>query len=404
MKKILVAGQTFYRSDNGQAAFTIQLAEGLANAGYDVLVLAPSDTGESYRSQQRGVTLQTVPALDLGHNVNVTALTDRRVSRTLAAFQPDIVHLQDHYFLSRSVLRAARRRSLTVVGTNHFLPENLLDNLRVPGRWRAIASRLLWDNMLSVYNQLAAVTAPTPTAVAILQQQPLRIPVQAISCGVDTGRFRPRPALDRAALRHQYGLALDKHLFLYVGRVDREKGLAVMAKAMAALPRDDVQFVVAGRGRYLTQLRQLCQSLGLDQRVVCLGFVAAEDLPLLLNSVDAFVMPSQAELQSIATLEAMASALPVLAANARALPELVTDGVNGYLVAPGDVAATVRGILTLLDHQLRWADMGAASRSRALPHDQTHSIRRYAEWYQQVSSKVSFPEPSLSWQREEAWG
>lgn len=80
MKKTLITGQTFYRHDNGQAAFTIHLAEGLANTGHDVLVLAPSETGRPARSHQHGVILQTVPALDLGHNVNVTALTGRQVS------------------------------------------------------------------------------------------------------------------------------------------------------------------------------------------------------------------------------------------------------------------------------------------------------------------------------------
>ena len=404
MKKILIAGQAFYRCDNGQAAFTIHLAEGLAQAGYEVLVLVPSATGWPDRRQERGVTLQTVPALNLGHNVNITALTGGLVRRTLLEFQPDLVHLQDHYFLSRTVLRAARQQRLRAVGTNHFLPENLVDNMRIPARWQPIARRLLWATMLSVYNQLAAVSAPSQTAVAILRQQPLRVPVQAISCGVDTGRFRPRPGLDRPALRRRYGLAPDKKLFLYVGRVDREKGLGVMVKALAGLPRDDVQFVVAGKGSYLAGLRQLSHDLGLGRRAICLGFVPAEELPLLLNSADAFVMLGHAELQSIATLEAMASGLPVLAANAAALPELVTDGVNGCLVPPGDIAATGRGIVAMLDSQPRWAEMGAASRARTKSHQQAASIRRYIDWYQQAGCAPVPAGPYVPWRHEEAWG
>lgn len=402
--KILIAGQTFYRCDNGQAAFTVHLAEGLARAGAKVLVLAPSATGWPERRQERGVTVQAVPALNLGHNVNVTALTAGLVRRTLFEFQPDLVHLQDHYFLSRTVLRAAQQQRLRVVGTNHFLPENLVDNLRIPAWWQPIARRLLWASMLSVYNRLAAVTAPSQTAVAILRQQPLHVPVQAISCGVDTHRFRPRPGLDRPAFRRRYGLALDKKLLLYVGRVDREKGLEVMLKALAGLPRDDIQFIVAGKGSYLAGLQQLGHGLGLGRRAICLGFVPAEELPLLFNSADAFVMLSHAELQSIATLEAMASALPVLAANARALPELVTDGVNGYLVPPGDIPATGRGILAMLDSQPRWAEMGAASRAKAESHEQAASIRRYIEWYQQVG-RVPLPaSPYVPWRHKEAWG
>ncbi len=403
MQKILIAGQTYYRCDNGQAAFTLHLAEGLAQAGHQVLVLAPSDTGWPYRRQRRGVTLQTVPTLDLGHNLNVTALAGHVVTQTLLEFQPDVIHLQDHYFLSRAVLRAAHQHGFTVVGTNHFLPENLVENMPVPAWGRSSAIRWLWHNMLSVYNQFAAVTTPTPTAVAILRQQPLHVPVQAISCGIDVERFRPRPSLDRAAMRRKYGLSPDKRVFLYVGRVDREKGLAVMVKALAALPSDEAQFVVAGKGSYLAELQQLIEELGVSRQVVCTGFVPDEDLPLLLNSADVFVMLSHAELQSIATLEAMASGLPVLAANARALPELVTTGVNGVLVAPDDVADTQRGLLTLLNSQSRWAEMGTASRAKAQQHARSSSIQRYAEWYQQVSNSAIKPRPVFGWRRKAVW-
>jgi 1,2-diacylglycerol 3-alpha-glucosyltransferase len=271
-----------------------------------------------------------------------------------------------------------------VVGTNHFLPENLSENFRIPDQWRDMVGRLLWRNMLAVYNQLVAVTTPTQTGVAILRQQSLQVPVQAISCGVDTVRFRLRPDLDRDEVRRKYGLALDKNIFLYLGRVDREKRVEVVVNAMANLQVEQVQFVVAGKGRYLADVQHLCRSLGLGQRVICVGFVPEEDLPLLLNSVDAFVMPSQAELQSISTLEAMSSGLPVLAANARALPELVTDGVNGYLMAPGDVADTRRGILTMLSNRFRWAEMGATSRAKALVHAHENSVQRYSDWYKQV--------------------
>ncbi len=61
--KILLAGQAFYHPNNGQAVFTINLAEGLAESGHSVMVLAPSETGHAYQWQQQGVTLQTVPAL-----------------------------------------------------------------------------------------------------------------------------------------------------------------------------------------------------------------------------------------------------------------------------------------------------------------------------------------------------
>jgi glycosyltransferase involved in cell wall biosynthesis len=129
------------------------------------------------------------------------------------------------------------------------------------------------------------------------------------------------------------------------------------------------------------------------------GFVPDADLPLLLNSADAFVMPSHAELQSIVTLEAMASGLPVLAANACALPELVTPDVNGYLFAPQDVADTARCITTLLQAQPRWASLGAASLVKVEAHTRQKTIQHYLDWYRllrHADSPVTNLQPRLS--------
>lgn len=379
--KILLAGQAFYQHNNGQAVFTINLAEGLAEAGHRVTVLAPSETGHAYRRQQQGVTLQAVPALPLKYNANITAFTDRLVAQAGATFAPDVVHIQDHYFLSRSVLRMVRQQPIKHIGTNHFLPANLTDNFRLPTWLCKPVQAWLWRNMLAVYNQLDGVTTPTETAVAILKKAGLRVPVQAISCGVDSWNFRPRPALDRMMMRHKYGLSPDKTLLIYVGRVDYEKCLDTVIKALAQLDRADLQFAIVGTGWDLANLRALCTELELGDRVVFTGFAPAADLPLLLNSADAFVMPGYAELQSIATLEAMASGLPVLAANACALPELVTPDVNGYLFNPRDVIAIARSITTLLQNQTRWARLGAASLAKAEAHARHKTIRHYIDWY-----------------------
>jgi glycosyltransferase involved in cell wall biosynthesis len=166
-----------------------------------------------------------------------------------------------------------------------------------------------------------------------------------------------------------------------VGRVDREKALDVLIQAVADLDRADIQLAIAGQGSFLNDLQALSRRLALGRRVVFTGYVSNDDLPLLLNSADVFVMPSRAELQSIATLEAMSSGLPVLAADARALPELVAPGVNGYLFEVGQVAKAAQGLAFLGDNRERWAAMGLASLSKAKPHSLANTIYRYADLY-----------------------
>jgi glycosyltransferase involved in cell wall biosynthesis len=135
--------------------------------------------------------------------------------------------------------------------------------------------------------------------------------------------------------------------------------------------------------------------------VACTGFVSAEERLALLRSADLFAMPSEAELQSIATLEAMAVGLPVVAARARALPELVEAGVNGRLFEPGDVNAAACQIEALLAERDRWPDYAAESRRRAAEHALDRTVTQYEAMYAKAQGVRAAPRPlSVG----EAWG
>ena len=385
--RVLLLGQNYYRKDNGQAVFMIRLAEGLARSGHDVMALTPSERLVAQRYCVNGVTVQTVTALSLGYNLNVTAFSDWAVEEVLDEFRPDIIHIQDHMFLARTTLPLAKRRRIPIVGTNHFLPANWSNNLYIPRSVQNVVHKAMWHDMLQVFNQLEAATTPTETAVAILRKQDIRIPVKAISCGVDPTEFYPQPNVDRDQMRRQYHLALDRPVLLYVGRVDREKGLDDLVQAVYQGERNDYQVAIAGKGLYRDILLERVNDLRIAEHIVFPGYVPGSDLPALLNSVDAFVMPSAAELQSIATLEAMSCALPILAANARALPELVQHDVNGVLFNPHNPANLAAAIQRFLELRPRWRWMGEASLERAHPHQIQNTIQRYVEWYESVCGR-----------------
>jgi glycosyltransferase involved in cell wall biosynthesis len=111
----------------------------------------------------------------------------------------------------------------------------------------------------------------------------------------------------------------------------------------------------------------------------------------LLNSADVFAMPSEAELLSIATLEAMGCGRPVLAARAGALPELVSEGVNGYLFQAGDVADAAHYMTLLADHPETWQSMGAASLQKVQTHSLENTIQRYEMIYEALASESALP-------------
>ncbi len=384
--RILIAGQTYRPASNGAAVFTVRLAEGLAAAGHEVAVLMPSDRGRAYRAEQGGVRVCAVSSLSLSPlypGIHITPAPGAELRRLLDELRPDVVHIQDHYPLCRGVLQAGRARGLAVVGTNNFLPENMIPQLPFPAS-RAWVERLLWRMVLDVFDRADLVTAASETSAEILRRHGLRAPLHVVSSGIDLEHFAPRPSVDRTAMRLRYGLDPARVLLLYVGRVDRDKGLDVLLHALALVGDDSVQLAIAGRGRELGALQAQARRLGLAERVQFAGYVPEEDLVPLLNSADIFAMPSQVELQSIATLEAMATGRPVLAANARALPELVQSGLNGYLFSPGDARDAAHGLAWLIHERARWPAMGEASLRIARRHTIGHTISRYEALYREA--------------------
>jgi 1,2-diacylglycerol 3-alpha-glucosyltransferase len=373
--RILITGSTYAPAFNGQSIFTTNLAEGLAKRRHEVWVVTPSDFGKPYQIDRNGVHIWTVYATELKflHNqAYASFLPDREVKNIFTTFKPEIIHVQDHFPLSKCSLKFAYKYGVPAMGTNHFMPENLAPYVPVLPRMWPLFNRLLWWWMHRVFNHLDMATAPSYTAVEILKKQGLHVPLFPVSCGVNLERFYPDTSVRREEICQQ---------FLFVGRVDAEKRLDVLIRAIARIKRADIQFVITGSGAALHLYQTLAQELGVADQVLFTGFVPDLDLPLLLNSIDIFAMPSEAELLSIASLEAMASGRPLLVARSKALPELVTDNENGYLFEPGNVEDAVRCMVQLANHPEDWARMGAASLARVQSHSMENVLNRYETLY-----------------------
>jgi glycosyltransferase involved in cell wall biosynthesis len=392
--RILIAGQTYAPAHNGQAVFTTNLAEGLARQGHEVTMIAPSNSLKWKIRTHNGVRIEAISSANFtsinpNANASLPGIVELAIEKIVRDFRPNIIHIQDHYMLSYAALGAARRHHVRVIGTNHFMPENLTPYLPLPKKIQSDLHGAFWQWMLHTYNQLDFVTGPSRTAVKIMRQKGLHVPAQAISCGVDLERFRPLPELDRAAVRQRYQLDEKKVVFLFVGRIDGEKRIDLLLRAFHRLQRDDIQLAVAGRGAILPELQALSETLGITEQVRFLGYLPDDDLPALLNSVDAFVMPSEAELLSIASLEAMACGRPVLLARAQALPELVNEGVNGFLFEPGNLDSLAKTIALLADHPERLAKLGSGSLEKVVPHSLQNTLHAYEKLYEHVVASVA---------------
>ncbi|MGW9628408.1 glycosyltransferase [Microbacterium sp. NPDC055521] len=333
--KILIGCDTFAPDINGAARFAERLAAGLVQRGHDVHVVAPNT---AYRRspahteviEGEPMTMHRLPALRWLPHDWVRFVWPWRskhwARKVLDDVRPDIVHIQSHIIIGRGLTRIANQRGIPVIATNHVMAENILDHTTFPKFIDEVVLKLAWADAKRTFGMTRAVTTPTRRAADFLERTTDMRGVVPISCGIDRRNYDPVIA------------PRDRNRILFVGRLTGEKQVDVVLRAVAALdPALDVHFDIAGGGDQRKALETLTAQLGIEDRVTFHGRVTDARLRELYSRSSVFAIASIAELQSIVTMEAMASALPIVGANAVALPHLVHDGENGHLFEPGNV-------------------------------------------------------------------
>jgi glycosyltransferase involved in cell wall biosynthesis len=95
----------------------------------------------------------------------------RRILAEMESIQPDVVHAQGHFFIGRAVIQAAKEIGTPVVATNHFMPDNLVFYMGLPGRAEKAVEELAWRDFAGVFNRADVVTAPTPFAANLAEEK-----------------------------------------------------------------------------------------------------------------------------------------------------------------------------------------------------------------------------------------
>ena len=176
---------------------------------------------------------------------------------------------------------------------------------------------------------------------------------------------------ERGKARKRLGLSVDDTVIGTVGHFAPLKGYEDLVHAMPEIIRDipSARFVIVGEAiypaysDYKRHIIELVELLGLTGRVVFAGY--RDDLPVVLSTLDIFVLPSWSEGFGRANLEAMAAGLPIVSTNVGGIPEVVVDGESGILVPPHDPTALAEAIIRLAEDKNLRKKIGEAGRIRA---------------------------------------
>ena len=278
-----------------------------------------------------------------------------------------LVHV--HSPVAAAGVRAVAGRRTRVVYTEH----NLWDRYH-PATWAANLATFPRNDHVFAVSETVRQSIRYPGPLRLLPMPPL----ETLHHGLDPAAL---PIPGRDGVRAELGIPEDAPVVGSVANFKAAKDHATLLRAAAqvrqAIP--SVRFVLVGQGPLEAETRRLAGQLGLDQTVVFAGF--RTDATRLMAGFDAFALSSTYEGLPIALIEAMAVGCPAVVTRVGGTPEVVTDGVHGFLVPPRDPAALAAGLTRLLGDRTLRDGLGEAAAARAQDFDIRTAVRRMEQVY-----------------------
>lgn len=387
--RILMSSHGYPPTVSGVTLVVQKVARAMVRRGHEVTIITASEHGEPYRDMDEGVQLIRIRAAfnPFWKEAPIPFIGQSDLEEIVAEFQPDILHAHESAFLGMQVARLEDGSYLPRVASCYYVPRFAARYLSWNDEPRELVESIVHTYSTWFYNHFDHVVFSTEAHRDYFATKDLTVATSIISNGIDTDRYYP-PSADTAEqdreveARHR----LPPHpRILFVSRLAKDKEIDVLIRAMSLLwARHEAHLLVAGRGPDRERLEELTRELDLEHCVHFLGFVPEEDMPSVYRLSDLFAIASICEVQSLPTLQGAATGLPLVATDAVALPELVHDGVNGFLVEPGEPETLAEAASKILGDPELATRMGRASLPIAQEHAESRTFDRYENLYHQT--------------------
>jgi glycosyltransferase involved in cell wall biosynthesis len=275
--------------------------------------------------------------LPLYQKTNLSLRLDRASRKLLKDFQPDLVHLIDPWFIGRQAALWAKKHSIPVISSFHT------DVMAIAPHFnRFFPKRLAWSLCRRAHHYAEITLVPTQVMKQRLKQNKF----ENVSCwgrGVDTNIFSP---YNRSTELRDRLLGKDnEHIILFAGRVSNDKNIEFLLDAL--VDYQGIRFVVAGNGPSFKQMRSSYASRG----VIFTGYLNSKELSCYYASADVLVFASQTDTYGQVLNEAIASGLPVIAAENPVVREVLAEAGDDNFYPPGDADALRNKVHDILENK-----------------------------------------------------
>ncbi len=378
--RVALVTETFLPKVDGIVTRLCQTVRHLQAMGHQVLVISPEGGIRDYCGAKiHGVTgfpLPLYPELKL-------AVPRPSIQAAIEAFQPDLIHVVNPAVLGLSGVWAAKTLNLPLVASYHtHLPQYL--------QYYGLGSLegLLWQLLRLVHNQAQLNLCTSTAMIAALDTREIKN-LALWQRGVDVELFHPSKA-DPAMRSHLSQGNPESPLLLYVGRLSAEKEIEQIKPVLESIP--NARLALVGGGPHEAELRKYFA----DLPAFFAGYLTGDPLAQAFAVADAFVFPSRTETLGLVLLEAMAAGCPVVAARSGGIPDIVQDGVNGYLFDPHDPTGAITATQQLLSQPSERETLRHNARLEAERWSWQAATQQLQNYYQAVLKAYPAPMPLAS--------
>ncbi|MFB6201637.1 MAG: glycosyltransferase family 4 protein [Halorhabdus sp.] len=380
--RICLLSKMFPPISGGSSMYAYEIANALGERGHDVDVYTQSKAeSESTMAMHDNVSVHTLTKSRKYLVTFETLYYSLRVRSVVDLDDYDVIHgtlmpastiaLSDRLTFDTPIVLTSHSFALSEVFAHS--PEKLADYLL---KYAFHPMNVVMDNISARrVDKIIAISEEMREQIVnsyrIDEDSVIRI-----SHGVDTDRYRPREEVHEA-------VSDDKLTLLFVGRLITRKGVDLAIRSLAAMENEEAELLIAGSGRLEDQLKQLAQELGVAGRVRFLGYVPDVELPLLYSSADLTLFTSEYEGFGLVLLESLASGTPVVGPPVGGVPDILENGVSGYIV-DRKAQAFASKIDYICNHPQRLREMSDAARVTATERSWSRVAREVEDLYEEV--------------------
>jgi glycosyltransferase involved in cell wall biosynthesis len=366
--RIALFTETFLPKVDGIVTRLRHTVDHLQRMGDEVLVFAP----EGGVTEHKGAKVFGISGFPLPFYPELKMAVPRpAIGYELAKFKPDIIHAVNPAVLGLAGLYYAKTLDIPLLASYHtHLPEYLQHY------GLGALEGLLWELLKAGHNQARLNLCTSTAMVQALTDHGIER-VDLWQRGVDTETFQPHLANREMRSRLSQGNP-DSPLLLYVGRLSAEKEIEQIKPVLESIP--NARLALVGGGPHREALEKHFE--GTPTHFV--GYLQGLELGAAFASADAFVFPSRTETLGLVLLEAMAAGCPVVAARSGGIPDIVEDGVNGFMFDPTDEQGAIAATQRLFANPLERETLRRNARAEAERWGWSAATAQLRRYYQSV--------------------